>query len=891
MAGPGPRVDAVTLDTYRKKRRFDRTPEPRGIKGKAGGGHFVIQKHAARRLHYDLRLELDGVMKSWAVTKGPSLVPGEKRLAVHVEDHPIDYNAFEGTIPQGEYGGGTVMIWDRGQWIPDGDAHRGYAKGHLAFELKGKKLRGRWHLVRMRKRQGERQEGWLLIKAEDAAARTGAEPDILDEKPNSVVSRRSIQQIARAKGKVWHSNRANAANEAAADPIARRTSERRAESKNATVTPGRSRETPAAATLKRRSRSKAGRDPLPDFVAPCLPTLAARAPSGAGWVHEVKFDGYRIEVWLAKGHVRLLTRTGLDWTDRFGSVAKAFAGIAADTALIDGEIVSEDENGRSDFSALQADLKAGRTDRLVYYAFDLLHLDGRDLRDLPLRDRKATLDALLQRSKRDDRIRLSEHFAADGAVVFAHACRLKLEGVVSKMADAPYRSGRGQAWIKAKCTANQEFVVAGYEPSTAKGRGLRSLVLGYYEDGRLRYAGRVGSGFTQQSSQDVARRLDALHTNSAPFDSIPAEERRRKVRWAKPSLVAEVDFRGWTSAGLVRQGSFKGLREDKPAREIVREAPIETGSSRRPAPAKAPQTPRNPPRTSVAAAPSRAIEVARVALTNPDRVYWADVDVTKQALAEYYAAIWDWIAPHLTRRPLAIVRCPEGIAGDCFFQKHVAAGIQNESLRHPVKTKEKDVIVVDDVAGLVSLVQSGALEIHVRGSKLPDLERCDRIVFDIDPGPNIRWDQIVDAAREIRKRLDHIGLETFVKLSGGKGLHVVLPVASTDWHTAKLFARTVARAMESDAPKLYVSKMVKSLRNGRIFVDYFRNSREATSVAPYSSRARPGAPVSAPVSWRELDRVEGAAHYTVLNLRKRLASLKADPWADLPRVKQKLPEF
>jgi bifunctional non-homologous end joining protein LigD len=885
----------MALEIYRKKRKFGVTSEPRGRLARAKGHRYVIQKHAATRLHYDLRLELDGVMKSWAITRGPSLVPGEKRLAVEVEDHPVEYNDFEGTIPKGEYGGGTVMIWDRGAWEPEGDPLRGLKKGHLDFILNGEKLHGHWHLVRMRGRPGEKRNNWLLIKAHDEYERTPKDPDILEEMSNSIVTGRSLDEIAAGKGRkrVWHSNRTVGDNVKAGATRAR--------------TPRRER-TAKKATAK-KAKGKAKRSPgvsLPEFRPPSLAMLRDKAPSGQGWVHEIKFDGYRIQARLDHGNVELLTRKGLNWADKFPNIAADVARLPAEAALIDGEIVVENEHGISDFAMLQAALKDGERERFISYVFDLLYLDGEDLSGRPLIERKATLKDLLDRAEATGAIRYSEHFEADGEAVWRQACNMSLEGIVSKRADAPYVSGRSDTFLKIKCANAQEFVVGGFTPSTAMPRAIGALVLGYYKDGQLIYAGRVGTGYTHSTARDLWKRLQAIEVAKRPFDVIPpAEARRRDIHWVEPKTVIEVHFRGWTTDGLVRQAAFKGLREDKPANEVVREMPVTTnrtaGSRVAAEAAKAPMKKSKP--TAKAAKPagkSRARKqapksadtaAADVRLTHPDRVYWADVGVTKQDLAEYYREVWDWMAPHLINRPLSLLRCPEGTAGECFFQKHASAGLVDANLRSVIDKNRRQVIAVKDLPGLLSLVQAGVLEVHVRGSLLDRLGLCDRIVFDIDPGEGVGWPDIVRAAREVRERLEAIDLETFVKLSGGKGVHVVLPVAPVDWDTVKTFVQAFAQAMAADHPDRYLAKMTKSLRKGKIFVDYLRNSLEQTSVAAYSTRARAGAPVSAPVTWEELPRIKSANQYAVLNLGRRLASLKRDPWADIGRVKQKLPDL
>ena len=877
----------MALEVYRKKRKFDVTPEPRGraakARGKSSGLGFVVQKHAARRLHYDFRLELDGVMKSWAVTRGPSLIPGEKRLAVHVEDHPIEYNMFEGTIPQGEYGGGTVMIWDRGHWYPEGDVHKAYAKGHLDFTLEGEKLSGRWHLVRMNKRRGETKEPWLLIKARDDAARAPGDPDILEDQPLSVASGRSLDEIAKGKGRkrVWHSNRSVAA---IPPPKGERGSRRLPGGGQAQPT------RPSRGPLPAASAARLGREaPLPDFTPPSLATLREEAPSGEGWVHEIKFDGYRMQARLDRGKVRLLTRKGLDWTEKFPNVAVAVARLPARSALIDGEVVVEDGHGISSFSALQAALKEHAEDAFAYYVFDLLHLDGRDFCGLPLTERKAALERLVGKSQRGT-IRLSEHLSDAGEKVLEHACAMGLEGIVSKRADTPYRSGRSDAFIKTKCANDQELVVGGFSPSTALANAIGALVVGYYDSGRLVYAGRVGTGYTRAVARDLWKRLHAIERDRPPFDVIPHEEaRRRDIRWVEPKTVIETELRGWTADGLVRQAAFKGVREDKPAREVVREQPQDkpvrsNRAAQRSVPARRAEATKPQSRTEDTRAGS-------VRFTHPERVYWPDVGVTKRELADYYASVWRFMAPHVVDRPLALVRCPDGTAGECFFQKHASAGLSEQYLKTVIDKNKRQIIAIEDLDGLLSLVQAGVLEVHVRGSRIDRLDVCDRIVFDMDPGPGIAWREVIAAARDVRERLAGLDLTSFVKLTGGKGLHVVLPIAGVDWDSAKEFAQALALAMVADEPERYVVKITKSLRTKKILVDYFRNSLEQTSVAAYSSRAREGAPVSVPVTWEELSRTKAGNQYTVRNLGKRLAGLKADPWEDLPRVKQKLPDL
>jgi bifunctional non-homologous end joining protein LigD len=890
------------LSTYNAKRRFDVTGEPRGKAGKRGHA-FVIQKHAARRLHYDLRLQVGGAMKSWAVTRGPSLVPGEKRLAVEVEDHPIDYNKFEGTIPKGEYGGGTVMIWDRGHWQPDGDPEYGLKKGHLAFHLEGEKLHGGWHLVRMHRRPGEKRNNWLLIKQTDDDARETGDKDILDDAPLSVTTGRSMDEIAagapRRKRKKAAATRTKKRKKTTARKVkkpARKKSARKSTHKSTHKSKGKTKSRPATAanlalvrtsstprhskTAARKALTHGRRAALPAFVEPSLAALADKAPQDDTWIHEIKFDGYRIQARLDHGKVKLLTRKGLDWTAKFPSIADAVSGIDADTALLDGELFSEDSGGISRFSLLQQDLKAGRGDRMVFYAFDLLYLDGADLRPLPLTGRKEVLAKLIGTKARGP-LRLSESLTEPGPALLKHACRLGLEGIIAKRAAAPYRSGRGHDWLKIKCSDRQEFVVAGFMPSTADPHAVGALVLGVNDRGKLKYAGRTGTGFTHETARALYRRFKAVARKTSPFEPVPKEERgRRGPVWIEPETVVEVDFRGWTHGDRVRQASFQGLREDKSAGDVVREQPaaaaaVATAPRKRSAPVK----PRKGKET-----------VGQVTLTHPDRIYWQDAGITKRDLADYYASVWKRMQPHVTGRPISLLRCPEGAEGQCFFQKHARAGIPEEFL-HLVAEKGDKIISIDDLDGLIALVQGGVLEVHVRGSTIDNRERGDRLVFDLDPGPGTGWRDVIAAAREVRERLSRVKLTSFLKTSGGKGLHVVVPIAPAPWATVKRFCHAVALSMEKDEPDKYLSTAAKAGRQGRIFIDYLRNSREATAVAPYSTRARPGAPVSVPIDWSELGSLKSAAQYTVRNLAQRLSRQKKDPWAAIGRTRQALPDF
>jgi bifunctional non-homologous end joining protein LigD len=828
-----------SLAAYRAKRDFSITSEPKAKRGKAQGDRFVVQKHDARRLHYDLRLELDGVLKSWAVTRGPSLVPGEKRLSVHTEDHPLNYINFEGVIPAGQYGGGTMIVWDQGRWIPEGDPHADYARGRLTFTLEGERLKGKWHLVRTRGEPGEKNEQWLLLKSDDEAARTSEDPDILEEETTSLKSGRTIEELA-AQGDIR-------VDHAAREKVARSRSEK----------------SPRPSKVKGAKKGI-----LPPFVEPALAQLVESAPRGGNWLHEIKLDGYRIQARIDGGQVQLLTRKGLDWTAKFKPVAKALKDLKVPSGLLDGEIVVEDEAGVSSFSTLQQELKGGNGERFVYYVFDLLYLDGEDLRKAALADRKAALRLLFDDLPQGGVIRFSDHLEEDGATLVRHACRMGLEGIISKRADQPYRSGRGDDWVKSKCTQRQELVIAGYLPSSASKKAVGSLVMGVYEAGKLVPVGRVGTGFTSEVAGALYKTFTAIEMKASPFASKLPAATSRGVKWVRPELVAEVEFRGWTQDGMVRQGSFQGLREDKDPREVVRETAEQAAPT---------------------ASPGAAI-LEKAHLTHPDRVLWEDEGITKLGLAEFYTEIADWILPHIVNRPLSLLRCPGGSQKECFFQKHAWAGL-DEDLIQRVCVGDDEAVAIQDLSGLLALVQAGVLEIHPWGSTLKNPEKPDRLVFDLDPGEGVSWDAVVQGANDVRDYLKDLDLVSFVKTSGGKGLHVVVPLLpKASWDEAKAFAAGVAAAMTKANPGLYTDTMAKRARMGRIFIDYLRNGRGATAVAAYSTRARAGAPVSTPLAWEELPTIRSGNQYRIGNLAARLSHLQGDPWADFGNVDQVVPK-
>ncbi|WP_267553099.1 DNA ligase D [Rhizobium rhizogenes] len=840
----------MVLETYLRKRDFTKTSEPKGRangrKAARSGNSFVIQKHDARRLHYDFRLELDGVLKSWAVTRGPSLVSGEKRLAVHVEDHPLEYGDFEGTIPKGEYGGGTVLVWDKGSWTPHGDPHKGLAKGHLEFELHGKKLGGRWHLIRMAGKPGEKRENWLLIKGDDDAARPEGAPDVLEERPESAKTGRAIDEVEGEKPG-WSSRTGKI------DRRKTRTKAGATEEKTGKAEP----QVNKSRSIDPTSLKGARKATLPPFVEPALATLVSKPPLGSRWLHEIKFDGYRLEVRIEAGHVKLLTRSGLDWTGKFGKeITAAFRDLPIGTAIIDGELVVEPAAGASDFSALQADLSEGRSDRFVFYAFDLLYLDGYGLEACPLIARKQLLQKIIP--SETGILRFSSHFDENGDLLLSHACRLSLEGIVSKIANDPYRSGRGKTWVKSKCSSRQEFVIGGWVPSTTSRKAIGSLVLGIYEDGKLDHVGRVGTGYTHTVAEQLFKRLGRLKAEESPFATRLTAEEGRGVHFVRPDLVAEAEFRAWTADGHLRHASFRGLREDKKPLEIIRE------------------TPKSSAKTSNEKAPR-----SNVALTHGDRLYWPDEGVTKTGLADYYTQVWRYMGPFVVGRPLALVRCPNGIDGQHFFQKHAWKGM-NRNIALAIDPRNEDPYVrIDDLNGLIGLVQAAVLEIHPWGSMVGNWEKPDMIIMDLDPGPDVAWGDVIAAAEETGERLKQAGLIPFVKTSGGKGLHIVCPlVAKAEWPAVKAFTKGIADAMAADSPDRYVSTITKSKRHGRILIDYLRNQRGSTAVAPYSTRARPGAAVSMPLSWEELSPAIGPDYFTVLNAPARLAALQTDPWRD-----------
>jgi bifunctional non-homologous end joining protein LigD len=820
----------LDIETYNKKRDFKKTAEPKGRKLKGKGDSFVVQKHDASRLHWDFRLELDGVLKSWAVPKGPSVDPDDKRLAMHVEDHPLDYGGFEGTIPKGEYGGGTVMLWDRGRWIPEPgkDPKKTIEEGHLHFTLEGERMKGEWVMFRLKGREGERGEPWMLKKVTDQYADEDAGDALVEQCVTSVASGRTMAEIAAGED-VWHSDRDG--------------------------------------HKKGRAKRKAGIGP-PKFRDPQLATLVDDVPTGADWIHEYKYDGYRLLLATAGGAATAWTRNGNDWSDKFRSIVRAASRLPAG-CLIDGEAVVIGKSGKPDFQALQASFKGGEAD-LSFYAFDLLVDQGKDITDLPNLERKERLAALLNAA--GPPIIYGDHVVAKGEALFDAICKEGGEGVISKKASAPYRGSRNRNWLKVKCIQRQEFILVGWQKSE-KRRGFRSLHLAVREHGKLRYAGKVGTGFNSDLLESLSARMARLEVDEPPLD-VPRGARRGS-HWIKPDLVAEIAFTEFTSDGILRHPSFIALRDDKPAREVVREIPKTLKPTE-----KKPERP--------------TAETFGVKISNPDRVIYPGDGLTKGELADYYAAVEALMMVDTANRPISLVRCPQGRAKKCFFQKH-DSGSFGDAVRHvPVKEKKggtEDYLYVRDAKGLLTLVQMGTIEIHGWGSRIKPLEKPDRMVFDLDPDVGLDFGDVRSAAKHLKALLADIGLVSFPMTTGGKGLHVVVPLdAGATWTKVTDFAERFARAIAEAEPERFTANIRKVQRKGRIFLDYLRNQRGATAIMPYSARAREGAPVAAPIAWEELDKINGGNAFSIRDADKLLERAGSKLLAGWGKGSQALPD-
>lgn len=870
---------AKKLSDYHAKRNFKKTAEPRGEQAirPALYPRFVIQKHDATRLHYDLRLEVEGVFKSWAVTRGPSLDPGEKRLAVEVEDHPLDYGDFEGTIPKGEYGGGTVMLWDRGFWQPEGNTpiDRALAAGELKFTLAGEKLQGSFVLVRIKKDRTASgrtpRNNWLLIKHRDDYVRPSAKG--LPNDDRSVASGRSMAQITAGKGPGPKPFMTGGGEPALADAVWSTVARPANPTRWAAKKPVR------AETPERRVTSATGSSAAKtaEFIPPQLAQIVERPPVGEGWVHEIKLDGYRMQLRVQDGTATMRTRKGLDWTEKFSAIADAARKLPA--CVIDGEVVALDEKGAPDFAGLQLALSEKRSADLVYFAFDLLSEGNKDWRTKTLVERKRRLETVLAGGGfklAAGPIRYLAHLTQAGDAVLQSACRMDLEGIVSKKLDAPYQSGRASAWLKSKCRGGQEVVVGGWSGSKST---LRSLLVGVYRDGHLVHTGRVGTGFTQKSARDVLKLLNPLATKNNPFSGPVVLRKEPDVTWVEPKLVAEIEFAGWTGAGMVRQASFKGLRADKAPSEIEREVPAMAPREQSKA-----QTAESGQPSNSAATGKQDNVVMGVTISSADKPLWPAPDteppVTKLDLARYLESVSEWMMEHLRGRPCSVIRAPDGLGGQEFFQRHAMPGSSNLLTLTTVAGDRKPYIQIDRPEALIALAQTAAVEFHPWNCAPGQPDVPGRLVFDLDPGPDVPFTAVVEAAKEMKVRLEALGLETFCKTTGGKGLHVVTPLDvrgkhGTDWPQAKAFAQTVCSQMAADNPELYLTKMSKALRGGRIYLDYLRNDRLSTAVAPLSPRARPGAPVSMPVTWTQVNARLEPARYTIRTVPALLARSKA----------------
>ncbi len=858
----------MALEDYRKKRDFSRTPEPAGETRSAGGSSYCIQKHAASRLHYDFRLELDGVLLSWAVPKGPSFDPRDKRLAMRVEDHPVEYGSFEGVIPEGEYGAGAVVLWDRGTWTPVVEPGLALKKGELKFQLHGEKLAGKWALVRIK---GDDPKAWLLVKDKDEHARTAAELDIVSARPESVLSGRGLAEVAAERDRLWHSKVVGAGGKAE---------------------PGGPAEGDGGARLRLAELAGAVRGPLPRTQPLALAMVVEAPPAGDDWLHEIKHDGYRIVARMEEGEVRLVSRNGKDWTKEFPQVARAVGRLPAGTALLDGEVAAVLPNGATSFQALQR-RTSDQAAPLVYFAFDLLHLDGWDLREVSLEERKEVLRCLLESAPAA--LRFSDHVRGQGAEFFQKAREAGLEGVVSKRAGAPYREGRGGDWRKAKCRLSQEVVIGGFTLSSDGRASIGALLVGLFEGEQLVYAGKVGSGFNDRLLGDLQHRLEARRRKTCPFAEVPAEL-RRGVHWVEPDLVAQVEFTEWTDEGRMRQPVFLGLRDDREARHVVRERPgtVEGGGVDTVAAGRPWEALRRHATRTYAASGEEVVDLLGVRLTHPDRVYYPDLGFTKLDLALYYVTIADAVLPHLDGRPLTLVRCPDGVGGETFYQKHPGFWTPPQVRRFVVPGKSEEHLFVDSVPGLVALAQAGILEIHPWNSRVARLEEPDQVIFDLDPDESLPFSRVAAAARRVRALLSERGLESFVKTTGGKGLHVCVPLEpERGWEELEEFTRAVALRLARDEPGTFTTNLLKSHRKGKVYVDYLRNVRGANAVGAFSTRARGGAPVSVPVDWDELDRLSGPTDFTVAEVPLRVlgwASGRAvDPWARYRKLRQRVP--
>jgi len=825
----------LDIETYNRKRDFSKTKEPKGRKLKGKGDSFVVQKHEASRLHWDFRLELDGVLKSWAVPKGPSLDPGENRLAMRTEDHPLDYGGFEGTIPKGEYGGGTVMLWDRGRWIPDPrkDPSKTIEEGHLHFTLEGERMKGEWVMFRLKPKPGEKAEPWMLKKVTDDFADAADGEALVDNCVTSVTTGRTMAEIASGED-VWRSNRGG--------------------------------------QKGGRAKQKASKAP-PAFMDPQMATLVDDVPTGTAWIHEIKYDGYRLLISVGDGVATAYTRNGLDWSDKFKALVKAAAKLPAG-CLIDGEAVALDDDGKPSFQLLQSTLKGGGAP-LAFYAFDLLVDQGKDIRKLPNIERKERLAALLEGVSPP--ILYGDHIIGRGEEMFEAVCKSGGEGIISKKASATYQGTRTRNWLKIKCIQRQEFVIVGWSESD-KRRGFRSLLLAAKKGRTLTYAGKVGTGFNAKLIEELMERMEPLAVDK-PAVEVPRAE-RKGAHWIAPKLVAEINFAEFTDEGILRHPSFVGLREDKPAKDVVREVPKHLT-----------KTEKKPVRKSKKAATAADFGIE---ISSPDRIIYPELGLTKGQLADYYATIAPLIMVDCAKRPMTIIRFPSGRTGESFFQKHDKGTFGPHVKQVPIEEKDghfEDYLYFDDIQGLLACVQMGTIEFHGWGSKIDKVEYPDRLVFDLDPDVGLDFAKVKAAAVRLRELLQDLGLKSFPLLSGGKGIHVVVPLdQSVDWPTVKSFADRFSRAIAEAEPETFTANIRKVERKGRIFLDWLRNQRGATAVMPYSARGREGAPVAAPVTWEELDKYDSGHHFSITDAAELLKRASSKALAGWGKADQALPD-
>lgn len=832
------------LDDYNRMRDFSATSEPSADhrRGKKSAGdhalQFCIQKHDASHLHYDFRLELDGALKSWAVPKGPSLDPKVKRLAVHVEDHPLDYATFEGNIPEGHYGAGDVIVWDRGVWIPLEDPEKAYAKGKLKFELQGEKLAGVWNLVRTH--MPGKKEQWFLIKHQDSAARPQSDYDVLVAEPDSVLSERTIVDKPRLSAKQ-------------VKPL-----------KSSAKAPRK----PASGKLTGAHKAK-----IPAQLKPQLATLVESAPEG-DWQYEIKFDGYRIMARIDQEEVQLFTRNGHDWTHKLPKQAQALAALGLESAWLDGEMVVADADGVPDFQALQNAFDSGRSENVVYYLFDLPYLNGVDLREVPVEERRAALATVLK-SHESPLLRFSEAFDETPQALLNSACQMRMEGLIGKRLGSPYVSRRSSDWIKLKCKHRQEFVIVGYTDPKGARSAFGALLLGLHErdSGELRYAGKVGTGFNESTLKSILAQLKPLRVKKPAVINPPSGFEAKGVHWLKPSLLAEVAFAEMTRDGSVRHAVFHGLRDDKPAKDITEER----------------ARPMKPSKTEATAPSQSGLADGKVRITHPDRVIDASSGTTKMQLAEYYASVAEWILPQLKDRPVALVRAPDGIAGELFFQKNA------EHLAIPgIRTLDKEltgqpVMLINNAEALIGAVQMSTVEMHTWNATTTDLGKPDRFVLDLDPDPALPWKSMVEATALTLTVLDELGLKAFLKTSGGKGIHLMVPLTRKHgWDEVKDFSHAIVTHMAKLLPERFSAVSGPKNRVGRIFIDYLRNGLGATTICAYAARTREGLPVSVPLFREEVGEIKGADQWNVRNVHERLAEVGDEPWADIKKTRQSI---